>query len=885
VLSYVASYADLLQAIGTNIAAGRTHYEDFGAKEGRKITFEALSYIASHGDLIGAFGIDAAAGAKHFIEYGYKEGRRVSFDPSVYLSLHADLRSAFGSDTAAATRHYIQFGFKEGRAIVGQPLIQISPSSIDFGNVTQGSVSASRTVLVANVGAAPLTVAGISVTGSGATQFSQSSNCSSVAAGGSCTISVTFTPTSTGSKSASISIAHNASGSPSAINLSGTGAAAPTPAISVNPTSLSFSQTVNTTSSAQTVTVSNTGNATLTVSGVSLTGADAGQFSQTNTCSSVAAGGSCTISVTFTPTSTGSKSASISIAHNASGSPSAINLSGTGAAAPTPAISVNPTSLSFSQTVNTTSSAQTVTVSNTGNATLTVSGVSLTGADAGQFSQTNTCSSVAAGGSCTISVTFTPTSTGSKSASISIAHNASGSPDRLILSGDAICTRGSSSSTAVSSAQELLQVCPGISSGWYWFTAQSLGGPGRPFQVYMDQQTNGGGWIQVRRIPGIGGWFSANDDLRGTEAISSPDLTFNKSSEWSIIFDYLTNSNSEFLFATGDYSAWCVLKRGGTNPNTSGGYFSGVESVDTLATTVIASFGTAIPAGGKTNVLLRSQPEDPWIGCEGTHWLNGNRMLYGESGNSLYSAFKNSRNGINVFVRGGALPSGVSSVLNLDLIPEASSSARVFTGGSAVANLTISKSVDSLTGSVYAMGYDAFSEEEVSQKWRLDYLSSNSATFASRNLPRTARVIWRTSDGRGRPLPTSGWTRVCFDRIWAVQDGYQLLFHVGDRPLIDLSSGQVSVKPVAEATLITDVRCSDERGLWIEGFSFGVSDNEPLLRIQSVPATRFSFSLDRYGVITKRDVNPAQFDILGLCEAPANEQKRFCSEARKAVGW
>jgi hypothetical protein len=401
----------------------------------------------------------------------------------------------------------------------------------------------------------------------------------------------------------------------------------------------------------------------------------------------------------------------------------------------------------------------------------------------------------------------------------------------------------------------------------------------------MDQQTNGGGWIQVRRIPGIGGWFSANDDLRGTEAISSPDLTFNKSSEWSIIFDYLTNSNSEFLFATGDYSAWCVLKRGGTNPNTSGGYFSGVESVDTLATTVIASFGTAIPAGGKTNVLLRSQPEDPWIGCEGTHWLNGNRMLYGESGNSLYSAFKNSRNGINVFVRGGALPSGVSSVLNLDLIPEASSSARVFTGGSAVANLTISKSVDSLTGSVYAMGYDAFSEEEVSQKWRLDYLSSNSATFASRNLPRTARVIWRTSDGRGRPLPTSGWTRVCFDRIWAVQDGYQLLFHVGDRPLIDLNSGQVSVKPVAEATLITDVRCSDERGLWIEGFSFGVSDNEPLLRIQSVPATRFSFSLDRYGVITKRDVTPAQFDILGLCEAPANEQKRFCSEARKAVGW
>jgi subtilisin family serine protease len=100
--------------------------------------------------------------------------------------------------------------------------------------------------------------------------------------------------------------------------------------ISVNSTSLSFSQTVNTTSSAQAITVSNTGNAALTISAVTLTGVDASQFSQSNNCSSVAAGSSCAISVTFTPTSTGSKSASISISHNASGSPTTIALTGSG---------------------------------------------------------------------------------------------------------------------------------------------------------------------------------------------------------------------------------------------------------------------------------------------------------------------------------------------------------------------------------------------------------------------------------------------------------------------------------------------------------------------------------------------------------------------------
>lgn len=146
-------------------------------------------------------------------------------------------------------------------------------------------------------------------------------------------------------------------------------------------------------------------------------------------------------------------------------------------------------------------------------------------------------------------------------------------------------------------------------------------------------------------------------------------------------------------------------------------------------------------------------------------------------------------------------------------------------------------------------------------------------------------MSWRRFGLISEQLATTGWSRVCSDRVWAVQDGYQLLFHVGDRALTDMRPGQLFVKSTAEASVITDVRCAFGGAGWIEGYAFGVSDNEPPLRTSSVPATRFGFALDRYGAVTKREVSSAPFDIVGLCSAPANEQQIFCSEAKKAVGW
>jgi hypothetical protein len=78
-------------------------------------------------------------------------------------------------------------------------------------------------------------------------------------------------------------------------------------------------------------------------------------------------------------------------------------------AAPLPAVST-PCFTFAGQAVGTTSPAQSTVLTNLGPGALTISGVSLQGINPGEFAQTNTCgSSLAVGGSCKISITFTPT--------------------------------------------------------------------------------------------------------------------------------------------------------------------------------------------------------------------------------------------------------------------------------------------------------------------------------------------------------------------------------------------------------------------------------------------------------------------------------------------
>jgi hypothetical protein len=364
------------------------------------------------------------------------------------------------TDNATGSPQKVTFS---GTATAATPGVSLSSTSLYFGYFNVGATGGPENLFVTNSGNGPLTITSLILSGTNASNFAQTNNCSgSLAAGATCMVQVTFKPSVAGTLTTTLNIADNATGSPQAVIFSGTATATPAaPATGLSPSSLTFaSQTVGATSPAQTVTLSNSGNAALSVSGLSLSGANPGDFVESNNCgTSVAAGANCTISVTFTPSASGSRTATLSIADNASGSPQTVSLSGTGTAS---AASVSPSSLTFaSQTVGSTSAAQTVTLSNSGNAALSVSGLSLSGANSGDFVESNNCgASVAAGANCTISVTFTPSASGGRAASLTITDGAAGSPQTVSLSGTGISATGTASlsSTSLTFSNQPVQV-------------------------------------------------------------------------------------------------------------------------------------------------------------------------------------------------------------------------------------------------------------------------------------------------------------------------------------------------------------------------------------------------------------------------------------------
>jgi hypothetical protein len=217
--------------------------------------------------------------------------------------------------------------------VVFEPAVVLSPASLNFGLQPIGMPTAATTVTVTNSTSAIVTLSAITFTGSNAADFSETDNCfissAALAPGAFCTVSVRFTPSVAGAESGTLNIVDNAPASPQTALLAGTGAV---PVVNLSEANLVFAASpVGTISAAQSVTLTNAGAATLNLSGITLTGANAGDFAQTNNCgTSVAANVSCTITSTFTPTASGPRTAAITITDNAADSPETVQLSGTG---------------------------------------------------------------------------------------------------------------------------------------------------------------------------------------------------------------------------------------------------------------------------------------------------------------------------------------------------------------------------------------------------------------------------------------------------------------------------------------------------------------------------------------------------------------------------
>jgi hypothetical protein len=181
----------------------------------------------------------------------------------------------------------------------------------------------------------------------------------------------------------------------------------------------------------------NSGGAFMAINSVTTSGANSGDFSvnQAACPSPVAPAGNCLLSVTFTPTAPGPRKSSISIADSAFGSPHTVVLTGVGSAA-----SLSPTTLPFApQTVGTSSTAQPTTLLNVSGVTMNIWQIAILGANAADFSQTHTCgSTLGPGAPCTINVTFKPTATGARNATLLISDDGGGSPHAVTLTGTGI---------------------------------------------------------------------------------------------------------------------------------------------------------------------------------------------------------------------------------------------------------------------------------------------------------------------------------------------------------------------------------------------------------------------------------------------------------------
>jgi hypothetical protein len=201
----------------------------------------------------------------------------------------------------------------------------------------------------------------------------------------------------------------------------------------ISPTSLSFlSQLVGTMSSPQSATMTSVSTTCFQFASIQT----AGDFIQTNNCPAlgVPAGSSCTFNIFFTPTVGGTRFGSFT-GTSITGGSVYVALTGTGFS-PAPVASFSSTSLSFPpQIVATRSAPQSIILSNVGNAPMTLNSISTTG----DFAFASGCgTTLNAGASCAINVSFLPIAYGYRDGLLVISENADAGPQNLGLSGTGV---------------------------------------------------------------------------------------------------------------------------------------------------------------------------------------------------------------------------------------------------------------------------------------------------------------------------------------------------------------------------------------------------------------------------------------------------------------
>ncbi len=355
--------------------------------------------------------------------------------------------------------------------------LSITPSSANFGTVTQGSSSTPQSFTVRNVGGE--TSGGVTVTvgGAHAADFALGPNtCAAPLVGGAtCTVSVTFSPNGAGARAATVTAAASPGGAASS-NVSGSGIQLPV--LTFNPTSYAFgSVSVGATSPGQNFTLTNTGTAPAASVIVGLGGTNGGDFLILGTsCANgmtLNPGQSCGGAVAFRPTAAGARAATLNA--GASGGSTSAPLTGTGLGVAT--LTIAPTLVNFGTVVvGTNSNTQSFAVTNTGQAVSGVVTSAVTGVNAADFVVViNSCTGIALspGQNCTISARFSPTATGSRAAFLNVSATPGGAASASLSGTGSV---GGAILTVIPASQNFGSILLGQTSTPILFTVRNDGG-------------------------------------------------------------------------------------------------------------------------------------------------------------------------------------------------------------------------------------------------------------------------------------------------------------------------------------------------------------------------------------------------------------------------
>ena len=320
------------------------------------------------------------------------------------------------------------------------PLATLMPSqsSLTFANTMVGNVSAPQTVTLDNTGTATLNILGLQTT----PDYTVSSNCASIVPGASCTLTVTFTPqnstqqgSGSGMRASAIEVSSNATTSLEFISV--VGVSSPS-SLTIAQSSLNFGTVLVGTNSSLPLQLTNTGASAITFGILSATtnlSAAAGDYTvAAGNCPqpglALAAGTSCTVQVGFAPTQSGTLTGTLSIASSASTLPLVVALTGVGVQSH---MQILPASLNFGSIAVNSPASLSLTLSNNGTAPIT--GVAL--AATSDYAVTVPCavSTLAPGGSCGVTVTFTPSKTGADNGTLTVTSSDATSPDAVPLTG------------------------------------------------------------------------------------------------------------------------------------------------------------------------------------------------------------------------------------------------------------------------------------------------------------------------------------------------------------------------------------------------------------------------------------------------------------------